>query len=163
MKSLAFKLLLSTWLSAAKWTTVSTPSIVSATIAENLGLNKSLCMAIAAGHDIGHAPYGHVGESMLSKLSGKPFRHEINSAVVAQHIERKGRGLNLTYEKVVLGQNIGNRPLLLLSILLMILGVQFITMGLLAEIIMRTYYESQHKDPYIIKDKINLGQTSGGS
>ena len=61
-------------------------------------------------------------------------------------------GLNLTYEKLVLGQNIGNRPLLLLSILLMILGVQFITMGLLAEVIMRTYYESQGKKIYAVRE-----------
>ena len=63
-------------------------------------------------------------------------------------------GLNLTYEKLVLGQNIGNRPLLLLSILLMILGVQFITMGLLAEIIMRTYYESQGKKIYTVREEV---------
>jgi len=51
-----------------------------------------------------------------------------------------------------LGLNIGNRPLLLLSVLFVILGVQFITMGLLAEIIMRTYYESQGKKIYYIKE-----------
>lgn len=61
-------------------------------------------------------------------------------------------GLCLTYEKVFLGHNIGNRPLLLLSVLLLILGVQFITMGLLAEIIMRTYYESQGKKIYYIRE-----------
>ena len=61
-------------------------------------------------------------------------------------------GLYLTYEKLFLGLNIGNRPLLLLSVLFVILGVQFITMGLLAEIIMRTYYESQGKKIYYIKE-----------
>ncbi|MBU1017092.1 glycosyltransferase family 2 protein [Patescibacteria group bacterium] len=61
-------------------------------------------------------------------------------------------GVYLTYEKLFLGHNIGNRPLLLLSAVLMILGVQFITMGILAEIIMRTYYESQGKKIYYIKE-----------
>ncbi len=71
---------------------------VSIYIAEQLGLNKNLCMAIAAGHDIGHTPYGHDGERVLSKFSGKSLKHYINSVVVAQHVERKGRGLNLTHE-----------------------------------------------------------------
>lgn len=71
---------------------------ISMVIAENLGLNMNLCMAIAAGHDIGHTPYGHLGEKILTKLSGKKFRHNVNSVVIAQEIERKGKGLNLTPE-----------------------------------------------------------------
>ncbi|MBT4516377.1 glycosyltransferase family 2 protein [bacterium] len=47
-------------------------------------------------------------------------------------------------------------PLPILSALLIIVGVQLVAMGILAEMIMRTYYESQHKEPYIIKDKINF-------
>ncbi|MFW6014390.1 MAG: HD domain-containing protein [Nanoarchaeota archaeon] len=71
---------------------------ISMVIAENLGLNMNICMAIAAGHDVGHTPYGHLGEKILSKLSGKKFRHNVNSMVVAQDIERRGKGLNLTPE-----------------------------------------------------------------
>ncbi len=67
-------------------------------IAENLGLNTNLCMAIAAGHDIGHAPYGHGGQKVLSELSGKEFKHNVYGVVIAQHIEREGKGLNLTHE-----------------------------------------------------------------
>ncbi|MBD3313901.1 HD domain-containing protein [Candidatus Woesearchaeota archaeon] len=73
-------------------------------ISEALGLKKTLCQAIAAGHDIGHTPYGHLGESVLSEFAGrhngfpKPFLHHIYSVVVAQDIERKAEGLNLTYE-----------------------------------------------------------------
>ena len=67
-------------------------------IAEILGLNVSLCEAIAQGHDIGHTPYGHLGEKFLSEITGKHFRHEIFGVVIAQHIERKGNGLNLSYE-----------------------------------------------------------------
>lgn len=71
---------------------------ISMIIAESLGLNMSLCMAIAAGHDIGHPPYGHLGERVLSKLSNKKFKHNINSVFIAQEVERKGTGLNLTPE-----------------------------------------------------------------
>lgn len=71
---------------------------VSSTISEKLGLNTKLCQAIAAGHDIGHTPYGHLGETVLSKIDNKPFKHYVFSAIVAEHIERKGFGLNLTYE-----------------------------------------------------------------
>jgi len=67
-------------------------------IAERLGLNVNLCMAIAMGHDIGHAPYGHTGEKVFTEYGKKPFKHNIFSVVIAQHIERRGRGLNLCYE-----------------------------------------------------------------
>ncbi|MFC1741877.1 HD domain-containing protein [Nanoarchaeota archaeon] len=67
-------------------------------ISENLGLNTNLCLAIAAGHDLGHTPYGHMGERLLSAIGRKKFKHHVNSVVVAQHIERKGKGLNLSYE-----------------------------------------------------------------
>ena len=59
--------------------------------------------------------------------------------------------LYLSYDKLVLGQNIGNRPLLLLGIVLLMAGIQFITLGLLAEMIVRTYHESQNKPIYVIK------------
>jgi len=65
---------------------------------EILGLNTELCMAIAAGHDLGHVPYGHLGERVLSKATGKTFSHPIYGVVVAQEIENRGRGLNLCYE-----------------------------------------------------------------
>ncbi len=67
-------------------------------IADQLGLNESLCMAIAAGHDMGHTPYGHLGEEKLAKLSGKKFQHNVFGVVIAQHIERGGLGLNLAFE-----------------------------------------------------------------
>ena len=67
-------------------------------ISECLGLNTDLCMAIAAGHDIGHVPYGHLGEKILTILGKKPFHHATYSVVLAQKIENRGRGLNLTYE-----------------------------------------------------------------
>jgi len=63
-----------------------------------LGLNVSLCRAISRGHDIGHTPYGHIGERFLTSVTGKNFRHEIMGVIIAQRIERQGAGLNLNYE-----------------------------------------------------------------
>lgn len=60
-------------------------------------------------------------------------------------------GLFLTYHKLVLGENIGGRPLLLLAVLLVVIGVQLITMGLLGEMVTRTYHESQNKPIYIVR------------
>lgn len=65
-------------------------------IAKILGLNENLCRAIALGHDIGHTPFGHTGEEFISRITGKKFDHEVFGVVLAQHIERKGQGLNLT-------------------------------------------------------------------
>lgn len=67
-------------------------------IASVLGLNISLVEAIAFGHDIGHSPFGHLGEKIISELSGQMFKHEIMSVVIAQKVERSGRGLNLSWE-----------------------------------------------------------------
>lgn len=64
-------------------------------------------------------------------------------------------GLYLTFEKLVMGQNIGARPLLTLSVLLVIVGVQFIGMGLLAELIVRTYYESTGRQIYVIREVLD--------
>lgn len=63
-----------------------------------LGLNIYLAEAIAYGHDIGHTPFGHLGERTIRDMSGKKFAHHVMSVVVAQKIERKGLGLNLSYE-----------------------------------------------------------------
>lgn len=57
----------------------------------------------------------------------------------------------------LLGADIGHRPLLTLGTVLVIAGIQFITTGFLAELVMRTYYESQNKQPYLIKE-IFVGQ-----
>lgn len=64
-------------------------------------------------------------------------------------------GLILTYlamVKVFDGQSIGNRPLLMLGILLVFTGVQLVTLGLLAELQARTYHESQNKPTYVIRE-----------
>lgn len=61
-------------------------------------------------------------------------------------------GLYLTFEKVVYEAAIGNRPLLLLSVLLIVLGVQSLSMGFLGEMLTRIYYESQHKPIYTVRE-----------
>lgn len=70
-----------------------------AQVAANImGLNSNLCEAVAFGHDIGHSVYGHLGETVISELIGRPFDHSVFSVIVAQQIERKGSGLNLSFE-----------------------------------------------------------------
>lgn len=59
--------------------------------------------------------------------------------------------LYLSIEKLVIGNPIGGRPLLLLGALLLIVGIQFIGMGLLGEMIVRVYHEAQRKPIYVIK------------
>jgi len=60
-------------------------------------------------------------------------------------------GLYLSGVKLFLGQDIGDRPLLLLAVLLAMIGVQFLAMGLLGELMVRTYYESQNKPIYHVR------------
>lgn len=71
---------------------------VAAVVARILGLNEDLCRAIAYGHDIGHPPFGHLGETFLTEITGKNFRHATFGVIIAQHIERQGEGLNLTHQ-----------------------------------------------------------------
>jgi hypothetical protein len=71
---------------------------ISTAIASILGLNIDLCRAIAMGHDIGHAPFGHQGEKFISQVTGRSFKHQVFGVVIAQSIERKGQGLNLTHQ-----------------------------------------------------------------
>ena len=80
---------------------------VSATISKYLGLNEELTQAIAAGHDLGHAPFGHQGETVLKGLAkkhlGQDFWHEKNSLRFVDDIElledeyKKQKNLSLTY------------------------------------------------------------------
>jgi glycosyltransferase involved in cell wall biosynthesis len=70
-------------------------------------------------------------------------------------------GLFLTFLKIFLNENIGNRPLLLLAVLLVVIGVQLITMGLLGEMITRTYYESQNKPIYVVREIVGAEREEG--
>ncbi len=63
-------------------------------------------------------------------------------------------GLYLTFVKLAYGAALAERPLLLLAILLVMIGVQFVTMGLLGEMVVRTYHESQNKPIYTVRQEL---------
>lgn len=71
---------------------------IARTIARALRLNEDLTEAIALGHDLGHTPFGHSGESILDKLSPFGFKHYEQSLRVVDFLENNGMGLNLTLE-----------------------------------------------------------------
>ena len=73
-------------------------SQVARTLARSLRLNEDLTEAIALGHDLGHTPYGHIGERTLNELLPEGFRHNEQSLRVVEVLENKGCGLNLTLE-----------------------------------------------------------------
>lgn len=75
---------------------------IARTVARALRLNEDLVEAIALGHDLGHTPFGHAGESVLDeelrRLGVGGFQHNEQSARVVELLENDGRGLNLTWE-----------------------------------------------------------------
>jgi len=66
----------------------------------------------------------------------------------------------LSAQKLFLGVDIGGRPLLLLAALLILIGFQFISMGLLGEMLARTYHESQNKPTYVIREILDEGRST---
>ena len=75
-------------------------SQIARTVARGLKLNEDLVEAIALGHDIGHSPFGHVGEEVLNSICPHGFSHSENSVRVVNFLENHGEGLNLTYEVI---------------------------------------------------------------
>jgi dGTPase len=73
-------------------------SQIARTAARALRLNEDLTEAIALGHDLGHTPFGHLGEQALTPFLSSPFRHNEQSLRIVEHLENDGRGLNLTWE-----------------------------------------------------------------
>ena len=73
-------------------------SQIARTIAKALRLNEELTEAIALGHDLGHTPFGHAGEAALNKVCEEGFSHFEQSIRVVELLEKKGQGLNLTWE-----------------------------------------------------------------
>jgi len=71
---------------------------IARTIARALNLNEDLTEAIALGHDLGHTPFGHVGEDVLNELYPLGFKHNEQSLRVVDLLEKDGQGLNLTWE-----------------------------------------------------------------
>ena len=73
-------------------------SQIARTAARALRLNEDLTEAIALGHDLGHTPFGHLGEEALTPFLDRPFRHNEQSLRIVDYLENQGRGLNLTWE-----------------------------------------------------------------
>ena len=73
-------------------------SQIARTIARALNLNEDLTETIALGHDLGHTPFGHVGEEVLNELYHRGFRHNEQSLRIVDLLENNGQGLNLTWE-----------------------------------------------------------------
>ncbi len=73
-------------------------SQIARTIARAMFLNEDLAEAIALGHDLGHTPFGHGGETVLKEIHSSDFSHHRQSLRVVRLIENNGEGLNLSYE-----------------------------------------------------------------
>src|SRR5438445_6837962 len=73
-------------------------SQIGRSMARALRLNEDLVEAMALGHDIGHTPFGHVGEELLGKFLPEGFRHNEQSVRIAEKPEDNGKGLRLTHE-----------------------------------------------------------------
>ncbi len=73
-------------------------SQIARSIAKVLRLNEELTEAIALGHDLGHTPFGHAGERVLSDLIPGGFNHYEQSLRIVDVLENDGQGLNLTWE-----------------------------------------------------------------
>lgn len=71
---------------------------IARTISRAMFLNEDLAEAIALGHDLGHTPFGHGGETVLKEIFSSAFSHQAQSLRVVQVLENYGQGLNLTYE-----------------------------------------------------------------
>jgi dGTPase len=73
---------------------------IARTAARALALNEDLTEAIGLGHDLGHPPFGHIGEEALDEAlqerAGRRFRHNEQSLRLVEELERDGEGLNLT-------------------------------------------------------------------
>lgn len=70
---------------------------IARTISRGLRLNEDLTEAIALGHDLGHSPFGHCGEAVLNEICPHGFKHYLQSVRVVETLEKKGKGLNLTF------------------------------------------------------------------
>ncbi len=69
----------------------------------------------------------------------------------------------LVFRKLAFHEDIGSRPLLMLGILLIVVGVQLLSLGLVADVLSRTYHESQNKRPYYVRERVRGGGRQPGS
>ncbi|MSQ25923.1 MAG: HD domain-containing protein [Dehalococcoidia bacterium] len=73
-------------------------SLIARAVCRDLALNEDLAEAICMGHDLGHSPFGHLGERTLAEMHPGGFRHNRQSVRVVEELENDGRGLNLSWE-----------------------------------------------------------------
>ena len=71
---------------------------IARSISRALRLNEDLTEAIALGHDLGHTPFGHLGEAFLNERLPGGYRHADQSLRIVERLEKDGAGLNLTWE-----------------------------------------------------------------
>ncbi len=71
-------------------------SQIGRTISRALNLNEDLVEAASLGHDLGHTPFGHIGESALNDILENGFHHSVHSVKIIESLEKNGKGLNLT-------------------------------------------------------------------
>ncbi len=71
---------------------------IARSISRALRLNEDLTEAIALGHDLGHTPFGHLGEEFLNERLPNGYRHAEQSLRIVERLEKDGTGLNLTWE-----------------------------------------------------------------
>lgn len=109
---------------------------------------------------LGHSKYslGRISRVLLDLITVKFLLSYSTKPIqifglmgVLSSVAGVGLGIYLSLLKLVAGQDIGSRPLLLLSVLLVILGVQLIVLGLLGELLVRIYHESQGKPVYAVR------------
>ncbi|MBD2255530.1 glycosyltransferase family 2 protein [Nostoc parmelioides] len=91
--------------------------------------------------------------SFMKKFLTRPM-HVFGLLGLVSMISGTGIGIYLTFVKLALGEMIGNRPLLILAVLLLVTGVQLFCFGLLAELLMRTYHESQGRPIYRVREVV---------
>lgn len=96
----------------------------------------------------------------MKKFLTRPM-HVFGSFGLASMVAGTLLGSYLTFLKLGLGQSIGDRPLLILAVVLFLAGIQLFSFGLLAELLMRTYHESQNRPIYRVREVVEaeIGET----
>jgi hypothetical protein len=97
----------------------------------------------------------------LTSYSTRPL-HVFGSVGILATISGLSLTGYLTFQKFFLNEQLANRPILLLGILLIVVGVQFVSMGLLGEMLVRIYHESQRKPTYSVRELlVSSGSRNG--
>ncbi|MBE9138204.1 glycosyltransferase family 2 protein [Nodosilinea sp. LEGE 07088] len=92
----------------------------------------------------------------MKKFLTRPM-HIFGSLGLISMVAGVALGIYLTLVKILAGQDIGDRPLLVLAVVLLLAGIQLFSFGLLAELLMRTYHESQQRPIYRVREVVSTG------